>query len=326
MRLWTVTAFLLFAADTNAADLEARIRDLESRLAKAEALLAQLTSTGAPAIAPSIASVPAPVPAPEVERAQRQPMQSAPQELLPTLGQIGAGASFSAGVDTGAYGKNRGSFFGGAVELPLLRLPGGRLLYEFSAGLSRSRTNIRITSNVAQVANLAVLGPGGINDAIAGTGAAPFPVNVAAQSNVSLLQVSPFTMKYKYTGWDRFRLRPYVTVGFATYVTISNQTTATGLRSDANLSPELRAALQALFGTGAPFGGALIGGQIAGARELTERGIPSGQGGIRIGLQTGGGIEWRVLPRFTWGIDARWNRLDGGATFWTIAPRGTLRF
>jgi hypothetical protein len=317
---------VLFAVITHAADpvLEARIRELETRLAKAESLinslLAERTATN-----PIEAPVIAPTPAPPVQAAQRQTMRSAPQELLPTLGQIGAGVSFTAGLDTGAYGKNRGSYFGGAVELPLLRLPGGRLLYEFSAGLSRSTTDLRVTSNVAQVANLAVLGatsPGNINDALTGTGNAPFPVTIDTRSQLSLLQVVPFALKYKFTRLDAWRVRPYVILGFGSYVTISNQAAVTGVRPNTPLSP----ALQALFGSGAPFGGALIGGQIAGASELTARGIPNGQGGIRIGMQTGGGIEWRILPRLTWGVDARWNRLDGGASFWTIAPRGSLRF
>lgn len=299
-----------------------RIRDLEERLAKAEALIEKLmTRTAAPPVVESAGEIVAPVAAPEVSRSERQTMtgeRRMPQELLPNLGLIGASSSFAAGIHSGPYSSGRGIYLSGSVSLPLMKAPGGQLLYDFSAGLSKSDSQLTITSNVAQVANLAVLGPGQLTDALQGTGAAPFPVQVPSRSKVDILQVIPFALKYQNTSLSRWRLRPYVVMGFGLYVTISNQTTLTGLRN----AP----ALSELFGNGAPFGGALIGGQIAAAKELTAIGLPSGQGGISPGFQTGGGIEWRMRPRLSWGLDLRWNKLGNGASFYTIAPRGAFHF
>jgi len=54
---------------------------------------------------------------------------------------------------------NSGQFFGGFIDLPLFepsRLH-GKIAYEISVGMSQSQTTFQTTSNVAQVANLAVL-------------------------------------------------------------------------------------------------------------------------------------------------------------------------
>lgn len=306
-----------------------RIAELEARLARAEALIEQLMArTAAPAtVVEEMRAKPAIEARPEVLASQTPPArQSLPQELLPNLGLIGAIASFSSGVNSGPYATGRGSFLGGSVALPLMRAPGGQLLYEFSAGLTRSSGDLRVRSNVAQVANLAVLGASGLNDALLGTGAAPFPVDVDTHSRVDLLQVLPFGLRYQARGLERWQLRPYLVAGLGLYVTLSTQTTLTGLRSNATLPPELTRALNGLFGTGAPFGGALIGGQITAARELTNLGLPSGQGGLTPGLQTGAGIELRLRSRFSLGADIRWNRLGNGVNFLTVAPRSSFHF
>lgn len=304
-----------------------RIAELEARLARAEALIEKLLSEKElPAIEVARAT-PAPVAAPEVVASQTPPAREGmPQELLPTLGQIGASASFLAGGQSGAYGTRRGTYFGGSVNLPLRKLPGGLLLYEFSAGLNRSLGDLTVTSNVAQVANLAVLGPGGLNDALTGTGAAPFPVRFATVSAVDVLQVVPFGFKYQARALERWRLRPYVNAGLGLYVTISNQQTQLGVRREANLPAELRSAVEGLFGNGAPFNGALIGGQITAANEVAGRGLPSGQGGLNPGVQLGGGLEWRAAPRLSIGVDFRWNRLSNGVGFVTLAPRTSFHF
>jgi hypothetical protein len=312
-----------------------RIAELEERVARLERALAQLTEARASdETAKSIlADLPAPAaPAPAASE-RNPPAAGLPQELLPNLGKIGAATSFFAGLHSGPFSLGRGSYFGGAIELPLRRAPGGRLLYEISLGLSRSTTATTVTSNVAQVANLAALatlnpsgGVANINAAVNGSGAAPFPVTVRADTALQLLQVTPFALKYVNTRADRFRLRPYAMAGLGTYVTISNQTAATGLRADADLPPELRQAFANLFANRAPFGGALIGGQLGQARELTERGVPAGQGGIEIGLQTGGGLEWRMSRTLSLSVDVRWNRLANGAAYWNTATRWGWHF
>lgn len=341
IRRWISAAFLLLylvrslpaqelAASPHQKALLDRIQDLDTRLQRAEALIRELLAERQAGTSLEAAvRTPAPNPAPEVTRSQESvPAKPTlmPQELLPNLGQIGAATSFSAGRHFGIYSGKGGDFFQGAVELPLLRAPGGKLLYEFSAGLISQQTQIRITSNVAQVANLALLGPGQLQDALRGIGSAPFPVSINSTSDLSLLQVSPFTLKYRLNLLDRFRLRPYALLGFGAYVTISSQNSVSGLRPDANLSPEQIALLRSLFGNGAPFGGSLIGGQIAASPELSTLGVPSGQGAIHIGLLTGAGIEWRIRPRFSLGVDYRFHRLGSGFTYSTLAPRGALHF
>ena len=299
-----------------------RIRDLEARLERAEALIRQLMDKqGSPTILESTLDKPAPVAAPEVTRSESAPAvapQRMPQELLPNLGLIGASASFAAGTHTGSYSTGPGTYFSGSVSLPLARAPRGLWLYEFSAGITRGSAQLKVTSNVAQVANIAVLGPSQINDALNGTGAAPFPVRIDTRSQIDLLQVVPFAIKYQSDALNRWRLRPYAIAGLGLFVTISNQTSTTGLRPNSGL--------ESIFGNGAPFGGSLIGGQLTAARELTALGIPSGQGGISPGFQTGGGIEWRWRPRLSFGVDVRYNRLSTGASFFTIAPRSTFHF
>lgn len=286
----TILFLLLLAAPAVAQsqqELEARIRQLESRLERAESLIRQLLDKQPTAIETAAATPPPPI-APEVTRSQTQPSlttERMPQELLPNLGLIGASSSFGVGINTGPYSTGTGSFLTGGVSLPLMRAPGGQLLYEFSAGLTRSSSNLTLISNVAQVAGV--------------------PATFNTRNRVDLLQVLPFGFKYQNTKLNRFRLRPYLTVGLGLYVTISNQTT--GLPT-------------------APFGGALIGGQLTQAQQLTALGIPSGQGGINAGIQTGGGLEYRLRPRFSFGMDLRYNRLTNGAAFFTIAPRTTWHF
>lgn len=306
-----------------------RIEELDSRLQRAEALIERLLAERpANTLLERSLSSPPPAKNPEVAQSEnlpKPPRTAPPQELLPNLGQIGASASFSTGRHFGVYGGSGGSYFQGSVELPLMRVPGGKLAYEFSAGLVRQQNSLRLTSNVAQIANLAVLGPGQLVDALRGSGASPFPVSIQATSDLSLLSVSPFTLKYRLHLLDRFRLRPYGMIGFGTYVSISSQNSQVGLRPEANLSAEQSALLTSLFGNGAPFGGSLIGGQLAASRELSALGVPSGQGGIDLGILGGGGIEWRLHPRFSLGAEYRFHRF-GGYQYSTIAPRGSFHF
>lgn len=303
------------AAQPPADPRDVRIADLEARVARLEALLRQSAgdrSTAAPLAMPAeppVASIVEPAeetPAPAVSRV--------PQELLPSLGKIGAAASFVVGAHSGPFQLNSGPFVGGSVELPLFRARGGRVLYEFSAGLGMGDTHLRVTSNVAQVANLAVLantvptgGASNVEAAFAGRAPAPFAVQYDVTSRLRLLQVSPFGLKYTFTGLDRWGLRPYAAAGLGLYVTITNQASA----ADASQGP---------------FAGALIGGQIVAASELTARGVPSGQGGIDLGGAAGGGVEWRARRGFSLGVDVRVNRLTSGRSFTTAATRAGFHF
>jgi hypothetical protein len=308
-----------------------RIHSLEARVAQLERLVDSLTKTqdeaqndAARQLTTSVA---------ELQTADRtitaapmfgaaQPSATLPQELLPNLGKIGASAFLDAGLNTGPYSIGKGSFFGGGLSLPLSLVPGGRLQYEVTVALSQNNRELPVTSNVAQLINLSVLnalypmgGVTNIEQAFSGTGAAPFSVTVPANWRVQTLQVVPLALRYEVTRWDRHRLRPYAVLGLGTYVTISNQVTTAGIRQNADLPPQTLALLETLFAGNSPLSGALVGGQIATAAELKQRGIPAGQGGIDVGIQVGGGLEWRLGGGLSTAIDSRYNYAPGGTSY-----------
>jgi hypothetical protein len=256
-----------------------------------------------------------------------------PQELLPSLGKIGATVSFAAGLNTGAFSLDNGSYFGGAVELPLALVPGGRLDYEIGISLAQASRSLPVTSNVAQLANLSVLNTlfpaGGVNNiqaALTGTGAAPFPVSANANWKAQILQLTPFVLKYDTTRLDRYRIRPYGVVGLGTYVTVSSQNVAgSGLNAGSTLSPANLALLSSLLG-GSPFAGSMIAGQISPAAQLAQRKLPAGQGGVDLGVHFGGGVEWRITDLTSFAVDARFNRVPDGLAYHTYAARWGLHF
>jgi hypothetical protein len=206
--------------------------------------------------------------------------------------------------------------------------------------MSQSRTTFETTSNVAQVSNLTVLtalNPAGglqnVTAALTGTGPAPFPVKTSTLTRLRLLQVVPFAFKYTSSAFDRWRIRPYGIVGFGTYVTIHNQNPARGnpptygVRQDAALPADILAAVNSFFGGQAPFGGPLVAGQISQSPELEARGLPGGHGNLDFGLQTGGGVEWRLSRGFSLGLDARFNKIAGTyGNFYTVGSRLGFHF
>ncbi len=358
---------MLLALPANASDQDdaARIRELEARVQRLEAmvqtLMAAEQSSGRPSsgrTAPGNASRPLAELNPSQQAAALPPHSSfmsedasaepqtstpapvlgwarkpLPQELLPNLGKIGATVSFSSGLNSGPFALNNGGYFGGAVELPLALLPGGRLDYEIGIGLAQANRNLPVTSSVAQVANLTVLNallpnsPGNVADALQGTGAAPFAVTANANWKAQVLQLTPFVLKYDLTRLDRFRLRPYGLVGLGTYVTVSSQDVAgTGLRPNSTLSATDLSQLSTLLGNSSAFGGSLIGGQIAPAAQLAARKLPAGQGGVDLGVHFGAGIDWRIGSLASLGFDARFNRVPDGLSYHTFAARWGLHF
>ena len=150
-------------------------------------------------------------------------------------------------------------------------------------------------------------GAANVAAALEGHPPAPFPVRYDVTNRLQLLEVVPFGLKYVNTSLDRVRLRPYVAAGLTTFVTITNQRTRPG-------------------GADAPFGGALIGGQITSAQELVAQGIPSGQGALDIGVQAGGGVEYRVKSGLSFGVDVRVHRTSTGRTYVTTATRSGFHF
>lgn len=303
-------------------ELQQQIKRLEERLALVEdtlqALLRERASGAAASTAvPAISTVP-----PPAAQTMAAPREVMPPELIPEIGKIGAEVGILLNGASNPFHLNSGTDLGGFIDLPLFDRPQwlhGKISYEISLGLSRSKTSFTTTSNVAQVANLAVLnalnpngGAQNILDAVAGTGSAPFPVTSRTVTSMKLLQVVPFSLKYTTTWLDRYRLRPYGLLGFGTYVTIHSQSPDnTGVRQNANLPPAVLSLVNQLFGGQAPFGGPLVAGQISQSPELEARGLPGGHGNIDVGWLTGGGVELRLNRNFSFGFDGRWNRIAG---------------
>jgi hypothetical protein len=327
----------ILQAQANHEDCERRIRELEGRLARVEGMLAKLTG-GQPAPAEP---VPAASPVPDSPQVPARSFQM-PPELVPQIGKIGAEVGLLLAGATSPFKLNSGQFFAGFIDLPLFEPQWlrGKIAYEISVGMSQSRTTFQTTSNVAQVANLAVLsalnpngGLANVTAALTGTGPAPFPVKTSNLTRLRLLQVVPFAFKYTSTAFDKWRLRPYGLVGFGTYVTIHNQNPARGtpptygVRPDATLPPDILAAVNAIFGGQAPFGGPLVAGQISQAPELEARGLPGGHGNLDFGLQTGGGVEFRINRNVSLGFDARFNKIAGTfGSFETFGSRLGFHF
>jgi hypothetical protein len=321
-----------------------RLKQLEDRVAQLERLVSRLASAENSALAAKTERTVSPAasatekPAPPM-RGGFQP----PPELIPEVGKIGAEVGLLVGASRNPFQLNGGSFTAGFIDLPLFDKPEwlhGKLSYEISVGLSQSNTTFDTTSNVAQVANLAVLSAlnpnGGLQNvvaAVSGTGAAPFPVKTSTLTRLRLLQVAPFSIKYTSTALDRWRIRPYALVGFGIYVTIHNQNPARGapptfgVRPDADIPPGILATVNSLFEGAAPFGGPLVAGQISQAAELEQRGLPGGHGNLDIGLHTGVGVAVRLNRNFSLGFDTRYNQISGShGGFTTIGSRIGLHF
>lgn len=217
-------------------------------------------------------------------------------ELLPIIGRIGAQVGLMGGASWNPYQTGQGVAGAAFIDLPLFQVSGGRVSYEILVGLSHAESDpFFVTDQVALVANLAA--GASLNAALAGPPAAPFPVRREVTSRLQLLQVAPFSLKYTLTGLDRFRMRPYFTAGVDILVAISRETP---LRDES-----------LLFNGTAPFDAALIGGQIAQAPELAERGMPSGQGSIEAGFHLGTGIELRFSRGLSLNLDYRFTGVQG---------------
>jgi outer membrane protein with beta-barrel domain len=219
-------------------------------------------------------------------------------ELLPDIGLIGAQVGISGGVAWTPFEVGQGAHAGGYVDLPLARLGSGKLSYEISVALSLATSpEFQITDQVAYVANLAT---GASNaDALAGPPAAPFPVRRRVRTDLRLLQVSPFALKYTVRRFDAARLRPYVAAGLDIAVTITHQDPV----DDESL----------VFNGTAPFDAPLIAGQLAQAPELAERGYPTGQGNIDLGFHAAGGLEIRLARRASLNAEYRFTSIGGDA-------------
>ena len=218
-------------------------------------------------------------------------------ELLPEIGRIGAQAGFLVGVSQNPYDVGSGIQAAGYLDVPLARLAGGKLSYQILIGYSDGRSDpFVITDPIAYVANLATgASPAA---ALAGPPAAPFPVQRSVRTEMHLLEVSPFGLKYTVTALDHVRLRPYFVAAGSVVVVITKQ------------EPE-RDESQIFSGT-APFDSALLAGLVAQAAELEARGVPTGQGNLEAAFHAGAGIEVRLSKGLSLNVDYRFTGISGG--------------
>lgn len=217
-------------------------------------------------------------------------------ELLPDLGRIGSEAGILGGASWNPYEVGLGFHLGGFFNVPLARVPGGKLSYELLVCLSDATSDpFTITDPIAYVANLA----SGASPAaaLAGPPGAPFPVRRRVTTELRLLQVSPFGLRYTIKSLDHVRLRPYFGAGLDVLVVISKQ------------PPEAAESLQ--FTGTSPFDADLVGGLVAQAPELAQRGLPTGQGNIELGFHAGGGLEVRVARGLSLNFDYRFTGVGG---------------
>jgi opacity protein-like surface antigen len=217
-------------------------------------------------------------------------------ELLPDLGRIGSEVGILGGPSWNPYDVGAGFQLGGFIDLPLIRVPGGKLSYEILIAFSGAKSDpFQITNPIAYVANLATgASPA---DALAGPPAAPFPVRRDVTTRLHVLEVAPFALKYQIQTLDHVRLRPYFGLGLDFLVVITRQDPVGGE--------------SLIFNGTSPFDAALIGALIAQAPELTDRKVPTGQGNMEIGGHAMAGMEVRVSHGLSLNLEYRLTQIGG---------------
>ncbi len=218
-------------------------------------------------------------------------------ELLPDIGRIGSQVGFWGGGSWNPYETGTGFAVGGFIDLPLCRAPGGKLSYEILLGFSEATSDPFVATNpLAYVANLAAgASPAA---ALAGPPRAPFPVRRDVTLNLRLLQISPFSLKWTFTGVGA-RFRPFVAAGGDFLVVITR------------VDPLADESLQ--FTGTSPFDDPLIGGVVAQSPELTARGVPSGQGNLELGAHASAGFELRLSRAVSLNLDYRFTQVGKDA-------------
>jgi Outer membrane protein beta-barrel domain len=263
-----------------------------SRVRLTIGLILAVALLGLPAASPQDAVGPPP---PSSARSSTGPEV---HELLPDLGRVGSEVGILGGPSWNPYEVGGGFHLGGFIDLPLTRVPGGKLSYQILIAFSDAKSDPFVTTNaIAFVANLAVgASPA---DALAGPPAAPFPVQREVTTRLHLLEVAPFALKYQIQTLDHRRLRPYFGAGLDFLVVITRQDPV----RDESL----------LFTGKAPFDDALIASLIAQAPELTARKVPTGQGNIEIGGHAMAGMEIRLSPGLSLNLEYRLTQIGASS-------------
>lgn len=214
-------------------------------------------------------------------------------ELLPDIGRIGSQVGFWGGASWNPYETGTGFEVGGFIDLPLCRAPGGKLSYEILLAFSEATSDPFVATNpIAYVANLAA--GASPTAALAGPPQAPFPVRRDVSLNLRLLQISPFSLKWTFTGMGP-RFRPFLAVGGDFLVVIT--------RVDPLADESL------IFPGTSPFDDPLIGGLVAQSPELAARGVPSGQGNLELGAHASAGFELRLSRAVSLNLDYRFTQV-----------------
>jgi len=329
--------------------LQARIDAQQQEINKLTMLVERLQATLSPVASmhPMLPSAsigsPSPSPSPSPEPPPVEAGYTAPRELLPDIGHIGAELGFFVGGATNPYKADKGFASGGYIDLPWKKVPGGKLSYEIMIGLQRSVTTTSSTSGVNALVNAATMnylynagvfeGLPSLTDYLAG----PLPITSVVQERSKVLTVAPFELKYTITKLGRFR--PYVVGGLGAYVWIgsdSNTATFDAVTSLNNYGatigiPDLASLPVGGSTLGNTFNALLKGSQIGGlaptSPELAARGVPHGQGNLLFGGQIGGGFEVRISPKLSIGADFRHNAVEGkNASFNTFAFKQGLHW
>ena len=329
------------------ASLQARIDAQQQEINKLTALVERLQASLSPIASthpmlPS-ASNGSPSPAPSPDPPPVESGYSAPRELLPDIGHIGAELGFFVGAATNPYKDNKGFASGGYIDLPWKKVPGGKLSYEIMIGLQRSVTTTKSTSGVNALVNAATMnylynagvldGLPSLTDYLAG----PLPITSTVQERSKVLTVAPFELKYTITKMGRFR--PYVVGGLGAYVWIGSDNNTATFDAVSSLNtygstigvPNLASLAVGGSTLGDTFNALLKGSQIGGlaptSPELAARGVPHGQGNLLFGAQIGGGAEFRISPKLSIGVDFRRNQVEGkNASFNTFAFKQGLHW
>ncbi|MGB9234847.1 MAG: hypothetical protein WCC04_10570 [Terriglobales bacterium] len=335
--------------------LQARIDAQQQEINKLNALVEKLQTMMEPvastrAVLPgSIGFLPYPSPSPAPSEPPVSAGYTAPRELLPDIGQIGAQLGFFVGGATNPYRESKGFASGGYIDLPWKNVPGGKLSYEIMIGLQRSVTNsLTSTSGVNALVNTALNAYLG-NNATSVTPAYFLGLNSATPlvddtmpivERSKVLTVAPFELKYTLTKLGRFR--PYALAGLGGYVWIGSQNNSKNFASSLNVPAGIAGLnVNCLVSqqTNCPAGptlaqvltqvlsGSQIGGLAPAAPDLTARGVPHGQGNVLFGGQIGGGADIRISPRLSMGFDFRHNQMEGkNAGFNTFAFKQGLNW
>lgn len=309
------------------------INKLTSMVAKLQSMLEPVASTHAVLPGSSIGFLPYPGGAPSPSEPPVSAAYTAPRELLPDIGQIGAQLGFFVGGATNPYKESKGFASGGYIDLPWKNVPGGKLSYEIMIGLQRSVTSgFTSTSGVNALVNTALNAYLG-NNATSVTPAYFLGLNSSTPlvddtmpivERSKILTVAPFELKYAFTKLGRFR--PYAVAGVGGYVWIGSENNTKNFASSLNVpagiaglnvnclpsqqagcpaGPTLAQVLTAVLS------GSQIGGLAPAAPDLTARGVPHGQGNVMFGGQIGGGADIRITPRLSMGVDFRHNQMEG---------------